>query len=136
MEMHVEIGIHLLLLDGDKLLMQKRLSKKFGGESKWAPICGRVEYGEISVECSVREAKEELGIDIENPKIFCMHEIMDETGYYICVGVVARKWKGIPQNLEPRKCAELKWFDLDKLPDDMMPSTKITVSLFRGGKFN
>ena len=70
---YVEIGIHLLLLDGDKLLMQKRLSKKFGGENTYAPICGRIEYGEFSAECAVREAKEELGIDIETPKSFaCM----------------------------------------------------------------
>ena len=61
---------------------------------------------------------------------------MDETGYYICVGVVVYKWKGIPTNLEPQKCAELKWFDINNLPDNIMPSTKHTISLFKNKQFN
>ena len=31
-------------------------------------------------------------------------------------------------NMEPEKCSELKWFDIDKLPNDIIPNDKRAIN--------
>lgn len=55
-----------MVYDGNKILVQNRADKNWGG------ICfpgGHVEYGESFVKSVIREVKEETGLSIYNPKL-------------------------------------------------------------------
>ncbi len=37
--------------------------------------------------------------------------------------------------MEPHKCDELKWFDMDDLPDNMVPYVRQAIECFKEGVF-
>jgi hypothetical protein len=43
--------------------------------------------------------------------------------FFFCV----RQWKGIPVNLEPDKCGELRWFALDELPEALLSYCRVAL---------
>jgi 8-oxo-dGTP diphosphatase len=79
---------------------------------------GHLEAGESVVEAVIREAREELGVTIDPEHVEFAHVMHSpvtggRASFFFCV----RQWKGIPVNREPRKCSELRWFQLDELPE-------------------
>jgi len=72
-----------------------------------------------------REALEEIGITIHEAHPFCWttedHSdigVRSVTLYHVAT---APMWGGEPQNLEPHKCSEFGWFNVDNLPDPLFP---------------
>jgi hypothetical protein len=45
----------------------------------------------------------------------------------------AKKWKGIPKNMEPDRHDNLRWFDIDSLPHNTIDYVKQAVICFRNG---
>ena len=45
----------------------------------------------------------------------------------------ARSWSGEPRIVEPEKCAELRWYPLDALPDPVVPHEREVLSGLRTG---
>ena len=56
-----------------KFLLQKRSVKKRSLPGVWSVTCGAVKAGEDSISAGIREAKEEVGLDIP-PEAFCFIE--------------------------------------------------------------
>jgi len=127
-EKHIGVGCGVMILDGNKVLMCRRLSRGYNGYGQWALVGGNVEFGETPEQAAIREVKEETDLDID-PKdisVFCFsNNIYNEESHYISIGLITRKWRGVVKNMEPHKCAELKWFDLDALPENIfVPSAE------------
>ena len=56
---------------------------------------------------------------------------------YIDLFFVAKKWEGEPSNKEPNKCDDLKWFDLNSLPENMVLSVKSAIENYiKGNPFS
>ena len=51
------------------------------------------------------------------------------------IGVLVKKYRGEPKNMEPHKCDELKFFDLDNLPENLFMGTKGNIELYLNKKF-
>jgi 8-oxo-dGTP diphosphatase len=97
---------------------------------------GKVEHGEAYSAAAVREAKEETGITMtpENLKhVLTMHRHSDD-GDWVDVIFEAHDWVGEPINNEPNKHAELKWFLLTNLPQNIIPVTRYYLELVSQGK--
>jgi ADP-ribose pyrophosphatase YjhB (NUDIX family) len=47
---------------------------------------------------------------------------------------VCDAWRGEPTILEPHKCAELAWFDLDGLPERVPDYETLALDAIRGGR--
>lgn len=81
---------------------------------------GHLDWEESIVNCAVREAKEELNIDIlpENIKVVNVtHRVAPDRVYFdIYVEALKYTWE-ITLN-EPDKCSEIKFIDIDNLPKD------------------
>lgn len=84
---------------------------------------GALEMGETLREAAVREAKEEVGVEVLPSDLRHAHTIhsstdgRDWTGHFF----VADAWTGEPGIREPDKHGDLRWEPLDCLPADTVP---------------
>ncbi|MBV9160658.1 MAG: NUDIX domain-containing protein [Pseudonocardiales bacterium] len=112
--------VHLLLLDGDKILFGRRQNTGFEDGAYHAPS-GHLEAGESAITAVIREAKEEIGVTIAPDAIEFAHVMHNSSsGGRIAFFFTVRQWEGTPENREPDKCSELRWFPLSALPDHMI----------------
>ena len=120
-----------------QVLLQRRQNTGFMDGLWDLSYAGHVEHGESMTAAAVREAAEELGIKIspENLKFFTLiHKTEKEwdlifiNAYFVC-----EEFLGEPHIAEPEKCLELKWFDLDGLPDDLINDRKCAVKAYFDG---
>jgi hypothetical protein len=44
---------------------------------------------------------------------------------------MAKRWKGEPKIMEPNKCDDLQWFELDKIPNNTISYIKQAINCFR-----
>jgi mutator protein MutT len=96
---------------------------------------GHVEEGEDLLAAMVREAKEELLIDIEEKDLKIVHILHNYNGDRINFILTADKYKGIPQIGELDKCEEIKWFDINELPENTMSKVKQSIEEIKNGIF-
>ena len=47
--------------------------------------------------------------------------------------VVAMTWSGQITNQEPQRCDQLAWFDMDSLPDNVVPYVRKALCNYRKG---
>jgi 8-oxo-dGTP diphosphatase len=112
---------------GDEVLLQLRANTGYMDGYWAAAAAGHVEAGESVFHAAAREAREELAVTIEplDLRPLCsMHRThgngrpVDERVdfFFECW-----KWTGRPRLVEPDKAADLRWFALADLPDDVVP---------------
>jgi len=92
----------------------------------WSVPSGRLEKDEGILAAVVREAKEEVGVDIKIKDLatpLFMH-YRDQNGERIYVFFFCEKWLGEAKNLEKEKCEKIEWFDIDNFPKDFLPHIK------------
>jgi 8-oxo-dGTP pyrophosphatase MutT (NUDIX family) len=106
----------------------------------WATAAaGHVEADESVFAAACREAAEELGVTIEPDDLVALcgmhrtagnHDPVDErVDFFFQV----ERWQGDPRLAEPDKAAELRWFDLDGLPDPVVPHELFVLDRLRDG---
>ena len=103
-----------------------------------ASAAGHVDEDECMTSCMIREAREEIGVEIDNKDvdfIVTMHSNFKGEGgaIYYDVFFFVEKWKGEPRISEPDKIAELKWFDVDGLPENILQDRKKAIQNYRDG---
>lgn len=59
----IRVGSAVLIIEGDKILLGRRNKDPYFG--RWVLPGGKIEYGETHQQAAIREAKEELGVEIE-----------------------------------------------------------------------
>lgn len=77
---------------------------------------GHLESGEDLYDAMIREAKEELGIEIEREDMQMVHIYHHFKKDMLKFVFKVKIFKNEIQNLEPEKCKELKWVDIENLP--------------------
>lgn len=116
----VKFAVYLILRDDDKVLLSKRSNT--GWKDGWyGVVAGHVQGGEPAELAMVREAREEVGIDIDVrvlKHVYTVHRLgngLDDE--YVDLFFECREWSGDIVNAEPEKCDELAWYGVDQLPD-------------------
>ena len=115
------VGVSVILRCKKKILLGKR--KGSHGSGTWAFPGGHLEMNETPKECAIREIGEETGIKI-NDEYFEIREggftndiFEEEKKHYITLYIfVESKTKLNAEILEPEKCSEWKWFEINKIP--------------------
>lgn len=82
---------------------------------------GHLEEGEDLFDAMIREAKEEIGIDVKRKYLKISHINHHYTKGVLKFLFTVEKYQGNPTNAEPDKCAEIKWVEPDKLPENTIP---------------
>lgn len=118
-------AVYLVIIKDNKILLSRR--KDTGWEDgKYSLVSGHVEAGESATAAMVREAKEEADITID-PKdlklVHIMHRMSTEERIDLYFSV--KKWIGIPKNMEQDRCDDMRWFNLDDLPKNLIKCMQI-----------
>lgn len=110
-------AVYLLLLEGDSVLLLERQNTGHR-DGEYSLVAGHIEEGEAATEAMVREASEEVGIDVERSALDPVHVIHRNSGdrAYVDVFFACEEWAGRVENREPEKCAELAWYERSDLP--------------------
>ncbi len=122
-------GVYLLLIRHNSVLLLKRFNTRWAA-GKYSFISGFIDGNETIKKAALREAKEEVGIEINEKDlsvIHIMHRKSDDSTEYIDFFLTAKRWKGVPKNTEPHKCSQIRWFPITKLPKKIVPHCKKVI---------
>jgi|SRR3989344_458048 len=117
----------VLIKDGQVLLLRRFHTGYWDGS--YSMVAGHLDGNETIKQCIMREASEEAGITVSPEDlevVYTMHKKLPEREYFD-IYLRAEKWVGDITNMEPDKCDELKWYDMDDLPDNMIPDVKLAL---------
>lgn len=130
------VDVLLLLVRDESVLLARRHNTGYA-DGQWNLPSGKLEAGEDVVAAVIREAREEVAIDLERrdldlaASVHCRSpEGQGRFGFFFR----ARQWRGEPRNAEPHKCSQLEWFPLAQLPADTVPYSQAGIELFRRGE--
>lgn len=129
---------YLVLLCDNKILLQRRFNTGYE-DGKYSMVAGHVDPGESFTQTVIRETKEEAGIDLKPEDLKVVH-VMQRNTYEADVGervdifFTANKWSGKIENKEPHKCDDLSWFEVDKLPENIIPYVKQAIDCIKEQK--
>lgn len=108
--------------DKNEILLQRRQGTKLWPNFLALPA-GHIDAGENAYEAVIREAREELGIEISLNNIidtFVVNRRNKSLQPYYDVYFEIDSYIGEIKISEPEKCSELVWADVNKLPEDMI----------------
>jgi len=110
--------------EGRVVLIQRGEKAKFG-RGMWDLPVGKNEPGEPVTETAVRELYEETGIVVAAESLKVVHLIhaargVDAPHGFLTVVFVADKWSGEPENREPLKHAQVRWVQVDAVPEEFV----------------
>jgi 8-oxo-dGTP diphosphatase len=110
-----KVGVGVIIVKDKRVLLSKRINQT--GHGTWHFPGGHLEFGEEIEACASREALEEAGIKIKNPKIVAVtNNIYDTNTHYVVIFVLSEHESGEPKIMEPNKSKEWQWFEWGKLP--------------------
>ena len=118
-------AVHIILINDNKILLQKRKGSKLW-PGYYALPAGHIDEGETQYDALVREAKEELGIEINSNDIINNYVVLRRNFFeidgkilepYIDYYFEIKKYNGVPKIIEEDKCDELLWADVNNLPE-------------------
>ena len=121
----------LLILEKEgKILLQRRFNTGFADGLYTCPS-GKVEDDESFSQALIRETLEEVGIKMlpEDVKsVHILHRLKrKEKQIWIDHFFLCQKWLGRIEIKEPNKCDDLKWFDINNLPENIIPFVKFAI---------
>jgi 8-oxo-dGTP pyrophosphatase MutT (NUDIX family) len=126
----------LFLVKGNMVLLA--MKKKGFGAGRWNGVGGKVEPGESIEAATIRETKEEIGVDVKSMRkaaeleFYFYNENLQQNPSDQMVSVyLADSWEG-----EPSESEEMapKWYQKDSLPfESMWPDDPHWVPLVIGG---
>ena len=116
-------AVYLFLKQNNKILLQKRVNGWMDGF--YSLPAGHLDGGETIKQAIIRETFEETGLIVKGNDlevIHVMHRLADRE--YIDFFLESKNYQGIPVIKEPDKYSELKWFNLNQLPNNIIPNVK------------
>lgn len=118
-------AVYLVLRREAQVLLLRRANTGYQ-DGKYSVIAGHLDGDELATVAMAREAKEEAGIDVDPTDLKFVHVAHRLTRNQVGqerldLFFEATRWNGEIQNMEPGKCDDLSWFDINNLPSEMLP---------------
>ena len=137
--MEIKTGIGVIILNDNKILLGHRVKKytDTGGihePDSWTLPGGKQEVDETIIECAKRETKEETDLDIDNVVVFGADDDMTSDRHFVTIYTYADTYKGEAKVMEKEKIDEWKWFDIDKLPENLYSPSEKEIKVFVKGR--
>lgn len=127
---------HLILMRDNKILLLRRFNTGYE-DGNYSVVAGHLDGNETFIRAMVREAKEEAGIDIKPDDLEIVHVMHRKAPNEerIDFFIKANRWEGEPKIMEPHKCDDLSWFELDNLPNNIIPYVKQAIDNIKDKRF-
>lgn len=115
-------AVHLILIENEKILLQRRYNTGYE-DGNYSVVAGHIDGNESVIKAMQREALEEAGIKINEEDLEIVHVMHRKTpdresiDYFLN----CKKYDGKITIMEKDKCDELKFYDLDNLPNNVIP---------------
>jgi len=106
----IQLAGNIIIEEGKILLLYRE------DEGHWEVPGGKVEENESPTQTALREAREEIGVEIELERPFYTGEFQHEDEIYEWNGYIASIKEGRPE-IQEDKFGELKWFSREELED-------------------
>jgi len=122
------VGARALIIKDQQVLLIQHTYNDLG----WQTVGGGVNKNETAAQAICREVEEEVGLKVEGkPKLFAVyysnyHRRDDHIIFYIIDAFSIVKRPPSPE------IEEMKWFDLQNLPENVSPATKRRIDEFLG----
>lgn len=126
------VAVHLILIENGKILLLRRYNTGYE-DGNYSVVAGHIDGNESVIKAMQREALEEAGISIneEDLKIvYAMHrkaKDRESIDYFL----LCEKYTGEIRIVEKDKCDELEFYDLDKMPINLIPYVKKAIEDYR-----
>ncbi len=119
--------VHLFFLRGDQILLSRRFNTGYR-DGEYSLPAGHLDGGETVMAAAAREAAEEIGVRLDAERLIfssVMHR--NEGDERVDFFVHVPEWEGEPFNNEPDKCDELRWTQVDALPENTIPYVRRAI---------
>jgi 8-oxo-dGTP diphosphatase len=119
---------YLIYIHNQQILLSRRLNTGYE-DGNYSLPAGHVEAGETLTQALIREVKEEIGVKVK-PKdvnlVHTMHRIHQDIrlDFFFMIN----KFSGKIKNCEPKKCDDLRFFPIDKLPENTIPYIRSAIA--------
>ncbi len=117
-----------MLIKENKILLTRRFNTGWQDGHYGLPA-GHLEPNETLVQGAVRETLEETGVTVQPEDLEFVHT-MHRLNKYIDIFFTASTWEGVPRITEPDLCDDVRWFPLDNLPENMIPSIRHVIGQY------
>ena len=129
------IAVHLFLIHDNRVLLLRRFNTGYE-DGNYSVVAGHLDGDEEIRTAMVREAWEEAGIGVSPDHlqvVGVMHRKSNDER--IDFFLATSTWSGEIVNREPTRCDQLTWFDLEKLPENMVPYARRALDSYRRGRW-
>lgn len=127
-------GVYGIIINSDnKVLLMKRINTGFSDGMYTIPG-GKIDDLELPSTSFTREMKEEVNLDVNKMQLNCVMTQHRISYGYPCVDFYYLVKEGntdfskIKIN-EPHKCSELKWVDVNNLPNELLEYVRNAITL-------
>jgi 8-oxo-dGTP diphosphatase len=124
-------GVGVLLTDalGRVLLTLRKRSPEAG---LWSIVGGKLDFLEPLADCAIREAREEVGVEIAIESLLCVtdHRLPDEGQHWVSPAFLGHILRGKVRNCEPQKTSEVCWFGLGELPPNLTITARNAINAY------
>lgn len=128
-----QVNVYLILLQDEKILMMRRANTGFK-DGMYSLPAGKTDPGETIWEAIIREAQEEVGVEIAPQKkewmktTYILHRYSHQGTVAFDFFLLLKEFNGTVQNKEPHKCDDLAWIPINNLPPNTIPYVKRGIS--------
>lgn len=128
----LSLSVFLLLIEDNNVLLIKR-SNTGWMDGYYSVPAGALDGKENLIQAIIREAKEEVDVMVARKDVQLVHTMHNMTHGEEWVGTffVTHKWRGTPKVHEPEKHNEVRWVDLDKLPQNTIHYVKQAITAYK-----
>lgn len=126
-------AVHVFLVRDGRILLLRRFNTGYE-DSNFSVVAGHLDGGETVAAAAVREAREEVGIEVRPDDVAVvgvMHRQAEDERIDFFVAV--RRWTGDITNAEPGKCDLLHWSAPDDLPGNVIPYVRRAIENYQRG---
>ena len=124
-------AVYLILFKENKILLSRR-SNTGWMDGKYSLISGHLDGNETVSQAMIREAFEEAKITIKKEDLIpatVIHRKSDKE--YIDFFFFVNNWIGEPEIGELNKCDDLRWFNINNLPENMVDYIKEAIEHYK-----
>ncbi|EKE09638.1 MAG: hypothetical protein ACD_16C00130G0043 [uncultured bacterium] len=131
---------NVIIVRDQKILLLRRVEKASFFAGYWHVPTGKIEGNESPKQTIVREVFEEIGLRT-NP--FLETVVATKIPHFknpeltwkdISLFFVVQEFEGEPFNKEPHLHDAMEWFDINHLPDPIIPVVKFGIEQYMKGK--